>query len=137
MVLLERPGSRAAAGGGPEILDVRAVRKTFPTPSGGELVVLDNVNLTLREGEIVGLPRPLGLGRVDLAAHRRRSHPAERRRGDLSRATDRWTARRHRHGIPDLRAFPRLTVLENAEVGLEAVAPRPRRPAARPSPRST
>jgi NitT/TauT family transport system ATP-binding protein len=119
MVLLDAH-SQAAGSGGPEILDVRAVRKTFPTPSGGELVVLDNVNLTLREGEIVGLLGRSGSGKSTLL--RIVAGLIRPSGGDVTyqgRPID---------GPPDgiamvfqtFALFPWLTVLENAEVGLEA-----------------
>ena len=36
-------------------LDIRHVRQTYARPSGAPLLVLDDINLTLREGEMVGL----------------------------------------------------------------------------------
>ncbi len=38
-----------------QVLQITGVRKAFPRPSGGELTVLDDVDMTLKEGEIVGL----------------------------------------------------------------------------------
>ena len=63
------------------ILEAHGVRQAFPKPSGGSLVVLDNVDLTLREGEIVGLLGTLGLRQVDAAADRGRPDWPVRRRG--------------------------------------------------------
>src|SRR5215471_4555390 len=37
------------------LLDVQGVNKSFRKPDGDDLVVLENVNLALRPGEIVGL----------------------------------------------------------------------------------
>ena len=37
------------------LLDVRGVRKVFPKPGGGELLVLDDIDLRVQEGEILGL----------------------------------------------------------------------------------
>lgn len=37
------------------LIDVRAVRQAFPKPGGGELLVLDGIDLHLAEGEVVGL----------------------------------------------------------------------------------
>ena len=37
------------------LLEIDTVRKAFPRPDGGELLVLDGVNLRMNEGEIVGL----------------------------------------------------------------------------------
>ena len=46
------------------LLAVRGVGKSFRKPDGDELVVLDNVNLTLRPGEIVGLLGQIGRAHV-------------------------------------------------------------------------
>ena len=45
------------------LLTVTSVRKAFPKPDGGELLVLDDVDLTLKEGEIVGLLGRSGSGK--------------------------------------------------------------------------
>ena len=82
-------------------------RQAYHKDANADLVVLDDVNLTLREGEIVALLGPLGFRQVDPAAHRRR--PAARRppgevlwRGEpVQRA-----GRGRRDGVPELRAVP-------------------------------
>ncbi|RAV68816.1 ATP-binding cassette domain-containing protein, partial [Aerococcus mictus] len=48
------------------VIEVRKVRQSFPRPSGGELTVLEDVNMTLREGEIVGLLGRSGSGKSTL-----------------------------------------------------------------------
>ena len=48
------------------LLDVRDVRRSFPKPGGDELLVLDGVDLSLREGEIVGLLGRSGSGKSTL-----------------------------------------------------------------------
>lgn len=102
------------------LLDVRNVRKTFPR-EGGELLVLDDVNLTVRQGEIVGLLGRSGSGKSTLL--RLIAGLAQPGSGSifyLGRAVDGPAA-----GITmvfqTFALFPWLTVLENVEIGLEAL----------------
>src|SRR5579885_1217510 len=51
---------------GPALVEVRNVRQAIPRPSGAERVVIDKVNLALREREIVGLLGRSGSGKSTL-----------------------------------------------------------------------
>src|SRR5664280_3396354 len=48
------------------LLTVENVRKAFPKPDGGELLVLEGVNLRLEPGQIVGLLGRSGSGKSTL-----------------------------------------------------------------------
>jgi NitT/TauT family transport system ATP-binding protein len=103
------------------LLDVRRIRKSFPRPDGGELMVLDDVNLTVREGEIVGLLGRSGSGKSTLL----------RLMAGLSRSAGGSISYLGRpvEGPADgiamvfqsFALFPWLTVLENVELGLRAL----------------
>ena len=48
------------------LLDIHALRQTFPRADGGELLVLDGIELQLMEGQIVGLLGRTGSGKSTL-----------------------------------------------------------------------
>ena len=48
------------------LLEIHAIRKVFPRSDGGELLVLDDVNANVAEGEIVGLLGRSGSGKSTL-----------------------------------------------------------------------
>ena len=48
------------------LLEVQNVCKSFPKPDGGELLVLDGMNLNLVPGQIVGLLGRSGSGKSTL-----------------------------------------------------------------------
>ncbi len=62
---MSKTGEKSAATGDVE-LDIRHVRQTYARASGAPLLVLDDINLTLREGEVVGLLGRSGCGKSTL-----------------------------------------------------------------------
>lgn len=103
------------------LLDVHGIRKAFPKPDGGELLVLDDIDLTLREGEIVGLLGRSGSGKSTLL--RLIAGLARPARGSISYLGE--IVEGPPPGIAmvfqGFALFPWLTVLENVEIGLEAL----------------
>jgi NitT/TauT family transport system ATP-binding protein len=103
------------------LLDVQHVSRAFPRPGGGELTVLEDVDLTLKEGEIVGLLGRSGSGKSTLL--RCISGLAEPNGGTityLGHPVD-GPASGIAMVFQSFALFPWLTVLENVELGLEAL----------------
>jgi len=104
------------------LLDVHDVRRTFPKPGGDALLVLDGVNLSLREGEIVGLLGRSGSGKSTLL--RLIAGLAKPQGGTLTYLGQ--TIDGPAQGISmvfqSFALFPWLTVLENVQLGLEALS---------------
>jgi len=102
------------------LLRVHEVRKAFPKPDGGELLVLDGVNVELKEGQIVGLLGRSGSGKSTLL--RLIAGLAEPSAGQLDYLG------KPVHGpasgiamvFQSFALFPWLTVFENVALGLEA-----------------
>ncbi len=103
------------------ILEMRTVCKAFAKPSGEPLPVLADINLTMREGEMLGLLGRSGSGKSTLL----------RIAGGLIKPTSGHVLYR---GTPlsapaegiavvfqSFALFPWLTVLENVEAGLDAL----------------
>ncbi len=102
------------------LLDVQRVCKSFRKPDGDELVVLENVNLQLRPGEIVGLLGRSGSGKSTLL--RQIAGLDEPSGGVVNYLGHPVTG--PAQGITmvfqSFALFPWLTVLENVNLGLEA-----------------
>ncbi len=102
------------------LLEVRACRQSYHKESAIDLVVLDDVNLTLRGGEIVGLLGRSGSGKSTLL--RIVAGLLQPTAGEV-----RWRGEPVRGPMPGIAMvfqsfalFPWLTVRENVELGLEA-----------------
>ncbi len=104
-----------------DLLEVRGVRRSFPRSGGGELLVLDDVSLTLKEGEIVGLLGRSGSGKSTLL--RLIAGLARPQGGTLTYmgAPIEGPAQGVAMVFQGFALFPWMTVLENVELGLEAL----------------
>ncbi len=103
------------------ITELRNVCKTFPRPSGEPLAVLDGINLSLRDGEILGLVGRSGSGKSTLL--RIAAGLTEPTSGEV--LYQGGSLKGPAEGIAvvfqTFALFPWLTVLENAELGLDAL----------------
>jgi NitT/TauT family transport system ATP-binding protein len=110
------------------LLDVRNVRHLYGKPGGGGQLVLDDVDLTLFDNEIVGLLGRSGSGKSTLL--RSIAGLIQPTAGEISFPRgDAASPTRVSMVFQSFALFPWLTVQENVEVGLEAkrVAPEVRR----------
>ena len=102
------------------LLEVQGVCKSFRKPDGDQLVVLEQVNLTLRPGEIVGLLGRSGSGKSTLL---RQIAGLDEPSGGVVNYLGHPVAG-PASGIAmvfqSFALFPWLTVLENVQLGLEA-----------------
>jgi NitT/TauT family transport system ATP-binding protein len=103
------------------LLAIDSVRQAFPRPDGGQLLVLDDINLALAEGEIVALLGRSGSGKSTLL--RLVAGLARPTAGSLSYLGQPIVG--PAPGVAmvfqSFALFPWLTVLENVELGLEAL----------------
>jgi NitT/TauT family transport system ATP-binding protein len=103
------------------LLDVHDVRRAFPRPGGGELLVLDGIDFKMAEGEIVGLLGRSGSGKSTLL--RLIAGLSQPNGGSLTYMGQNIDG--PASGIAmvfqSFALFPWLTVLENVELGLEAL----------------
>ena len=103
------------------LLQIQSCCQAFPKPDGGELLVLNDINLTLKEGEIVGLLGRSGSGKSTLlrliaglaqpisGMVNYRGHPVTGPAPGIAMV------------FQSFALFPWLTVLENVQLGLEAL----------------
>jgi NitT/TauT family transport system ATP-binding protein len=103
-----------------QLLSVDNVCKSFPKPDGGELLVLDGVNLTLVAGQIVGLLGRSGSGKSTLL--RLIAGLSEPSAGTLTFRGEpiAGCATGIAMVFQSFALFPWLTVYENVALGLEA-----------------
>ncbi len=103
------------------LLEVHNVRRSFPKPGGGELLVLEGVELSLQEGEIVGLLGRSGSGKSTLL--RLIAGLTQPQGGTLSYMGDpiEGCASGVAMVFQSFALFPWLSVLENVQLGLEAL----------------
>ena len=103
------------------LLDVHELRQSFPRADGGEHVVLDGVELSLAQGQVVGLLGRTGSGKSTLL--RLIAGLAQPSGGTVTYLGERVTG--PAPGIAmvfqSFALFPWLTVLENVQLGLEAL----------------
>ena len=103
-----------------KLVEIRGVRQSYHKDSSADLLVLDNVDLTLRAGEIVGLLGRSGSGKSTLlrivSGLLRPTAGAVSWRGAPLRGPAEGVAM----VFQSFALFPWLTVQENVELGLEA-----------------
>jgi len=103
------------------LLDVHALRQSFPRADGGEHLVLDGVELSLAQGQIVGLLGRTGSGKSTLL--RLIAGLAQPSGGTVTYLGE--PVKAPAPGIAmvfqSFALFPWLSVLENVQLGLEAL----------------
>jgi len=112
------------------LLDVQSVSQAFRKPDGDQLVVLEGVNLTLKEGEIVGLLGRSGSGKSTLLRVIAGLNPPTGGNVRYLGHSVHGPAAGIAMVFQSFALFPWLTVLENVQLGLEALgvpAPESRR----------
>jgi NitT/TauT family transport system ATP-binding protein len=103
------------------LLDIHGLCQSFPKADGGELVVLDGVDLELSPGQIVGLLGRTGSGKSTLLRLiAGLAHPSNGTISYLGRPVI-APAPGIAMVFQSFALFPWLTVLENVQLGLEAL----------------
>jgi NitT/TauT family transport system ATP-binding protein len=102
------------------LLDVQSVSQAFRKPDGDQMVVLEDVNLTLKEGEIVGLLGRSGSGKSTLLRVIAGLNPPISGKVCYLGHTVGAPAEGIAMVFQSFALFPWLTVLENVQLGLEA-----------------
>ncbi|HJR57629.1 MAG TPA: nitrate/sulfonate/bicarbonate ABC transporter ATP-binding protein [Rhizomicrobium sp.] len=103
------------------LLEITNVRRSYPRSGGEELLVLDDVTLALKEGEIVGLLGRSGSGKSTLL--RLIAGLTRPQGGSLTYMGSpiEGPAQGVAMVFQNFALFPWMTVLENVELGLEAL----------------
>lgn len=102
------------------VLEIRNVRRSFPRTSG-ELIVLDDVNMTLKEGEIVGLLGRSGSGKSTLLRIIAGLVPPTGGEARFLGEEVSGPAEGVAMVFQSFALFPWLTVLQNVRLGLDAL----------------
>ena len=103
------------------LLDIHALRQTFPRADGGELLVLDGIELQLMEGQVVGLLGRTGSGKSTLLRSIAGLMPASAGSITYLGQPVLGPAPGIAMVFQSFALFPWLTVLENVQLGLEAL----------------
>jgi len=103
------------------LLDIHALRQTFPRADGGEHLVLDGIELNLMEGQIVGLLGRTGSGKSTLLRSIAGLMPAAAGSITYLGQPVLGPAPGIAMVFQSFALFPWLTVLENVQLGLEAL----------------
>ena len=104
----------------PPLVAVKGVEQIYRKGSGGELQVLQNVNLSLKENEIVALLGRSGCGKSTLLRIIAGLMPPTGGTVAIGGGSAGGTAGQVALVFQTFALFPWLTVLENVEIGLEA-----------------